>query len=169
MSIKYLSQIESNTITEKPIRIAFDFQNKDSIPKGKNIGDSIVIKPITVRTWFKLRPLLLQIDKEDFAKIVHKAGDVNENLVEIMDKYTTLLIDIVCIGIHNNKSEPPAWFREVLIDNTTWEDIRILLNAIIYRMGYFPFCNAITTLQSVSPMTETEIIAAQKNLKSWQG
>lgn len=30
------------------------------------------------------------------------------------------------------------------MDNSTWEDIRILVNAIIYRIGFFPFCNSIT-------------------------
>lgn len=167
--IRYLAQIESETITEQAIKIDFDFSNRESIPDGEDPGDSIIINPITCRTWFRIRPLLLQIDEEDLGRMIEKQGVINENLPEIMDKYGELLIDIVCLGIHNRKSEPPAWFRDVLIDNSTWEDIRILLNAIIYRIGYFPFCNSITTLANVSPLrTEAEIIAAQKNLMSWQ-
>lgn len=168
MSVKYLSQVEADTVTEMPAKILFDFTNKDSVPEGKDPGDCIVIRPLTVRTWFKIRPLLLSIEKDDLDKMVCKPGEVNESLQEIMDKYSELLLDIVCLGIHNRKSNPPAWFREVLIDNCTWEDIRILLNAVIYRIGYFPFCKSITILKSVSPLEETEIIAAQKNLKSWQ-
>lgn len=168
MSVKFLAKIESETVTEIPIKIPFEFTDKSSLPPGKEPGDSIVIRPLTVRTWFRIRPLLLQIEKEDLKKLIHKAGEVNENLPEIMDKYSELLLDIVCLGIHNRKSHPPRWFREVLIDNSTWEDIHILFNAIIYRIGFFPFCNSITTLTNVSPLGEQEIIAAQKNLKTWQ-
>lgn len=50
MSIKNLFQQESESVTEQPVKIPFDFTNRDSIPKGKDPGDCIVIKPITVRT-----------------------------------------------------------------------------------------------------------------------
>lgn len=85
-----------------------------------------------------------------------------------MDKYGELLLDIICLGIHNKPSDPPKWFKQALADNSTWEDIRILFNAIIYRIGYHPFCTSITMLRNVSPLRETEIIAARKNLQSWK-
>lgn len=169
MSIKNLFQQESESVTGQPVRIPFDFTNRNSIPKGKDPGDCIVIKPITVRTWFRIRPLLLKIEKEDIDKMIVKEGELNSDFPEMIDKYGELLLDIVCLGIHNKSSEPPEWFRDVLSDNTTWEDIRILLNAIIYRIGYNSFCTSITTLRSVSPVGEAEIIAAQKNLQSWKG
>lgn len=167
MSVKNLFNSETDTVLRKPLKIPFEFNNKESIPTGKDLGDSIVIRPITVRTWFKLRPFFMQIDKEDLSKLISKDGELNDNCIEIIDKYGELLLDIVCIGIHNKPSTPPDWFREVLKDNTTWEDICILLNAILYRIGFYPFCKSITTLANVSPVTETEIIAAQKNLQSW--
>ena len=169
MDTNKIAQAESDTITGKPISIPFEFSNKTSLPKGKDPGDCIVIRPLTVRTWFAIRPLLMQIDKGDFAKLVSKEGDINAELPGLMDKYAELLLDIVCLGIHNKPTAPPVWFREVLMDNSTWEDIRILVNAIIYRIGFFPFCNSITTLRSVSPWDEQEMIAAQQNLTSWQG
>ncbi|KAA6327390.1 hypothetical protein EZS27_023613 [termite gut metagenome] len=167
MAIKYLSQLESSTITEQPVKIPFEFSYKESIPVGEFEEDYILITPLTVRTWFRIRPMLLQIDKEDLEKMIHKAGEMNPYLVEVVSKYDELLVDIVCLGIYNKPDEPPEWFKKVIIDNTTFEDIRILLNAIIYRIGYYPFCNSITTLKNVSPWTETEIIAAQKNMESW--
>lgn len=169
MGVIQIVQTESDTITGKSINIPFEFSNKSSLPKGKDPGNSIVIRPLTVRTWFVLRPLLMQIDKGDFSKLVSKEGDTNAELPELMDKYAELLLDIVCLGIHNKPTEPPIWFREVLMDNSTWEDIRILVNAIIYRIGSYPFYNSITTLRSVSPWDEQEMIAAQQNLTSWQG
>lgn len=166
--IKHLLQLESDTITDKPIKIPFDFAVKESVPPGKDVGDSIVISPITVRTWFKLKPLLMSVEKEDFNKLIEKQERTPDmELTEIIAKYDELIFEIICIGIHNKKSDPPAWFREVLKDNCTWEDVYILLNAIFFRIGYNPFCNSITMLTSdVSPMTEAEIIAAQKNLES---
>lgn len=168
MSIKNLFQQESESVTGQPVRIPFDFTNRNSIPKGKDPGDCIVIKPITVRTWFRIRPLLLAIEKEDIDKMIVKEGELADDFPKMMDKYGELLLDIVCIGIHNKPNDPPEWFKNALLDNTTWEDIRILLNAIIYRIGYYPFCRSITTLRNVSPLGETEIIAAQKNLESWK-
>ena len=73
MSIKNLFQQESESVTEQPVKIPFDFTNRDSIPKGKDPGDCIVIKPITVRTWFRIRPLLLEIEKEDIDKMIVKS------------------------------------------------------------------------------------------------
>lgn len=168
MSIKKLVKLESETVTDIPVRIPFEFTCKDSIPKGKKIGDCIVIRPITVRTWFRIRPLLLEISKDDLDKLIVKEGELTSDITEVMDKYGELLLDIVCVGIHNKPSDPPAWFRQVLMDNTTWEDIRILFNAIVYRIGYFPFCTSITTLRNVSPLGDAEIIAAQKNIQSWK-
>lgn len=168
MGIKQFMKLESETVTNMPAKIPFDFSCKDSVPNGKEVGDCIVIRPVTVRTWFRIRPFLLEISKDDLDKLIVQDGEINSEFPEVMDKYGELLLDIVCLGIHNKPTEPPAWFRQVLMDNTTWEDIAILLNAILYRIGYYPFCKSITTLRSVSPLDGVEMIAAQKNLESWQ-
>lgn len=167
MSIKYLSKLESETVTGVAVRIPFEFKNRENVPDGKTMGDSIVIRPLTVRTWFRIRPLLLQIETEDIDHMTIKDGVPENDFPVMMDKYGVLILDIVCLGIHNKPSEPPEWFRYVLIDNSTWEDIRILLNAVLFRIGYYPFCKSITTLRNVSPLKGTEIIAARKNLESW--
>ena len=119
MSIKNLFQQESDSVTEQPVRIPFDFSNRDSIPNGKDPGNSIVIKPITVRTWFRIRPLLLEIEKEDIDRMIVKKGELPEDFPKIMDKYGELLLDIVCLGIHNKPSDPPKWFKQALADNST--------------------------------------------------
>lgn len=168
MPIKHYLQLESDTVTEKPVKITFDFNVRDSIPKGKDPGEVIVITPITVRTWFKLKPMIMAIDPADLDRLIEKEDRTPDaEIMEIISKYDALLFDILCIGIHNKKSDPPEWFRETLKDNCTWEDVYVLLNAILFRIGFNPFINSITTLQSVSPMTEAEIIAAQKNLESY--
>ena len=84
MSIKNLFQQESESVTEQPVKIPFDFTNRDSIPKGKDPGDCIVIKPITVRTWFRIRPLLLEIEKEDIDKMIVKDGELNADFPELI-------------------------------------------------------------------------------------
>ena len=97
MSIKNLLRLESASITEPPVTIPFDFDNKDAIPAGKDVGNSIVIRPITVRTWFRLRPLLLEIDQEDLDKMIVKADEITCEFPALMNKYGELLIDIVCL------------------------------------------------------------------------
>lgn len=168
MGIAHMISLESDTVTEKPVRIPFDFPDTHSVPEGKSPGDHIIITPLTVRTWFKIKPLLLQIRSEDLEKLLLQQGHgFPIESIEIINRYDNLLLDIICLGIHNQKNEPPDWFREVLKDNSTWEDLGILLNAILFRLGYTPFYRSITMLKNVSPMTEAEIIAAQKNVQSW--
>lgn len=169
MSVKFLFQLEADTITEKPVRIPFDFPDRTNVPEGQRLDDVIVIEPLITRTLYKIRPLILQIEKTDFELLVEMEDRLipDLDLIEMMDKYEKLVLDIICLGIHNKKSDPPEWFRDVLIDNSTWKDLYILLNAILYRIGYNPFYKSITILRSVSPLTEPELIAAQKNLRSW--
>lgn len=170
MGIAHIVSLESDTVTEKPIRIPYEFPETKAVPEGKSPGDHIVVTPITVRTWFQMKPLLLQIRKEDLDHILLREGKgFTTECIEIISRYDQLLLDIICLGIHNRKSDPPVWFREVLKDNSTWEDLGILLNAILFRLGYNPFYKSITMLKNVSPMTEAEIIAAQNNARSWTG
>lgn len=169
MSIKRVLKIESDVIVDAPVKIPFEFTDKSSVPEGKELGDNIVITPITTRTWFKLKPLLLQIEKEDMGTLTGKKDNpFRREIADVMAKYDELLFDIVCIGIHNKKSDPPKWYREALKDNTTWEDLYVLLSAILYRLLYNPFFDTITLLRSVSPLDEAEIIALQKNSKTWE-
>ena len=168
MSVKQVIKLESDAVSSQPIKIPFDFTDLSSLPKDKNIGNSIVITPITVRTWFKLKPLLILIEQVDVDKItVKKDVDFDVEMEQIINKYDQLIFNIVCIGIHNKKGDMPEWFRKVLKDNCTWEDIYILLNAILFRLNINPFFNSITLCKNVSPLSEEEIIALQKNQETW--
>lgn len=168
MGIKQIIAFESDTVAERSIRIPFEFTCLDSVPEGKHVDEYITITPLTVRSWFRLKPLLLSIEPEDLKIITERRSvDFDPRIPGIMDKYDDIILSIICIGLHNKKSDPPAWFREVLKDNSTWEDFCILLNAILYRIGYNSFCKSIMTLKNMSPLSEAEIIAARRNLESW--
>lgn len=169
MSVKQILQIESDVSTNKPVVIPFEFGRQERLPAGKKLSDKIVVTPITVNTWFQMKPLLLLIDKQDRETITaNKDTDFNNALAEVMTKYDELLFEIVCIGIHNKPGDMPNWFREVLKDNCTWEDIYILLNAILFRIGCNPFSRTIIALEAVSPLSEEELIALQRNNETWK-
>ena len=168
MSVIQTIKFESETVIGQPIKIPFEFTDRSSIPEGKSPGDNIIIKPITVRTWLKLKPLLIQVEKDDLDTIVAKKGvDFDSDISDILFKYDNLLFEIVCIGIHNKKGSMPDWFKDTLKDNSTWEDIYILLNAVLFRLLVNPFFNSIILVKSVSPIGEAEIIALQKNSETW--
>lgn len=169
MSVKQVLQIESNVVTDQPVKIPFEFTRLDLLPEGKKLGDSIVITPLTVRTWFRIKPLLLYIDKQDREILTaNKDTGFKNEIADLMAKYDEIIFEIVCLGIHNKRGNMPAWFREVLKDNCTWEDIYILLNAILFRIGCNPFSRTITVLEAVSPLSEEELIALQKNNETWK-
>ena len=169
MSVKQVLQIESNVVTDQPVKIPFEFTRLDLLPEGKKLGDSIVITPLTVRSWFLIKPLLLYIDKQDREILTaNKDTGFKNEIADLMAKYDEIIFEIVCLGIHNKRGNMPAWFREVLKDNCTWEDIYILLNAILFRIGCNPFSRTITALEAVSPLDEEELIALQKNNETWK-
>jgi hypothetical protein len=168
MSVKEVIQIESETATGEPVRIPFEFADKSSIPEGKNPGDCIIIKPITLRTWFKLKPLLVMIEQKDIDLLTAKEGvEFDSETAKVIFKYSELLFEIVCLGIRNRKGEMPEWFKDVLKDNCTWHDIYILLNAILFRIRFNSFSSSIILAKSVSPQSEEEIIALQENKMTW--
>lgn len=169
MSVKQVFQIESNVATDQPVKIPFEFTRLDLLPEGKKLENSIVITPITVRTWFRIKPLLFHIEKQDREFLTAKKDSgFNSQIAELMGKYDEIIFEIVCLGIHNKRGEMPAWFREVLKDNCTWEDLYVLLNAILFRIGCNPFSRTITALEAVSPLSEEELIALQKNNETWK-
>lgn len=169
MSVKQVLQVESNVATNQSVDIPFEFNRLERLPKGKRVGDKIVITPITVNTWFRLKPLLLLIEKKDRdILIVNKDVEFSSDLAEVMAKYDELIFEMVCIGIHNKSGNMPDWFQDVLKDNCTWEDIYILLNAILFRIGCNPFSRTIIALEAVSPLSEEELIALQRNNETWK-
>ena len=172
MSILQTVQLESEASISQSIIIPFEFHDLSSLPKDSPEEDkpkeTITINPITVRTWFELKPLLVSIDKDDFELIIQKKeASFDSDIQAVMSKYDELLFKIVCIGLNNKKEDMPDWYKEVLQDNCTWKDIYILLNAIFFRLNFNPFLNTITLCKSVSPLSEEEIIALQENKETW--
>lgn len=163
--VKQMLQLESNSVTDSSVDIPFEFKN---VPEGKNAGNHITISPATVRTWFRLKPLLAQIEKHNYrALVASDRVEFDDNLRVIMAKYDIILFEIACIGIHNKEGDMPKWFREVLLDSCSWEDIYILVNAILFRIGSTSFINSIIALKAVSPLDEEEMIALHENKKQW--
>lgn len=164
--LRTLLQMQADAITEKPISFPISLDDDSMVPKGKKV-DKITIKPIKTRTVSQLTPLLLQLDKEELNKITaNKDKDFNPESVEVFQKYHDLIMQIICIGIHNSKGSPPEWFRELLEANFTWNDLHIFLNAILFRMGNQSFHNSIILTSRMSPMDDRGMIALQKNLTS---
>ena len=168
MGLKQILRDEAHIMTGKSFVIPYNFEDKTALPKGKKIEDEIIITPITVRTWFKIKPLLMSIDSKDLNNIIYKEGEIlNSDCIEIMAKYDKEILDIIWYGIHNKSSDPQDWFRQLLIDNSTWQDLAVVFNAILIRLNSLSFYNTITIAKNVSPLREREIIALQKNSLSW--
>ena len=146
MGVNQALRIESDVVAENPVEIPFEFK-KGTYPEDKDPGDRIVIKPITVRTVFRIKPYLAMIDKADLDIITAKKGVAFDSKInEIMTKYEEIIFEIVCLGLYNKKGKMPDWFR----------------------LGCNSFMNTITiTMSVVSPLSGAEIIALQKNSESW--
>lgn len=170
MSISNFLHLEADAITENPVSIPFSYTVRENIPEGIDPGNEIVITPVTVRTWFRLKPLIMDIEPEDYTKLIQRQRSIipDIELINLIGKYDKTLLEIIFLGIHNKPGQLPEWHKQALIDNCNWQDIFILANAVLFRIGQQSFCKSITTLRNVSPLTEQEIIAAQNNLESWR-
>jgi len=147
----------------------FDFvgEDKTMLPEGVTM-DKISVYPLKVGTAQRIAAISSGILLEDLDRIT-----VNENAAfdpkapEIFRKYSDSILDIVCIGIHNKQSQFPEYLKKYLEANCTWEDLHILLNAVLFRMGTMSFISSTTDLKRVGLQSDMELIAMQKNLKSW--
>jgi len=164
--ISGLLNLQTELVTELPAE--FDFTAKDTsmLPEGVTI-EKILIYPLTAATVFRITSVIGQIDQEDLDAItVNKERDYHERAPELFGKYGDVVLDAITLGIHNKKEPPPDYLKEYLQENCTWKDLHVMLNATLYRMGTLAFINSTTEMKKVGLKAE-EIIALQKNLKSW--
>lgn len=166
--VKKMLHWQSSFITSTPAIFNFEGKDKSMLPEGVNI-DIITIYPIKVGTAQKISTIASDIKSEDFSKItVNQKSSFHPKAPELFEKYSETILEIICLGIHNKKDPYPPYLKEYLKVNSTWEDLHILINAILFRMGTLSFINSTTSLKKVGLLSSTEIIAMQKNLSSWE-
>lgn len=163
--IQQLLQMQMDAVLEKPVSYPVTVDDPSLLPEGKTI-DHITITPLKVRTVMEITPKLMLIDKDDLDKItVKKGADFDPSAPEIFNKYHDLILDIICIGIRNKKGDSPAWFKEFLAGNFTWQELHIFLNAIFFRMNSKSFQSSIILAKRMSPIDDRGIIALQNQMK----
>ncbi|MBR8535385.1 hypothetical protein KDU71_07420 [Carboxylicivirga sediminis] len=163
---------QTDAVTEKPLIFkagdvnGFVIDDDSMIPEGKAVNE-IAIRPLKVITVMHLTPLCLSIPKSDLDKIIaNKKFNLNTKTIELLHKHADTLLEVICIGLHNRKDDYPAWFKDFLKANFTWEDLHVFLNAILFRMNHKSFLNSIILTKKMSPMDDKGIIACRKNLQS---
>lgn len=166
--IQKLLEAEAETILQKSVEIPFNPTDISMCPHGAKTK-SIVISPLKAGTLFRLKPYINKIALEDLEKMATNSDrKFAPEAPELFGKYAETVLDIIWIALHNNRTEPRKWYREFLQENCTWEDLHIILNAILYRMGTSAFYKSTIALKSMGLLNESEIKATQKNLKSWE-
>ena len=173
--LQRLLEIQAETITDHPHRIPFVINDSSMLPedfpvtkKDDQTFTELVIIPAKVGTFLRIYPLIAKIEKEDLEKITvspERAFDVNAP--EIMLKYTEVIIEIICIGLHNRRGEYPEYMPEFIKENCAFRDLHVILNAILFRLGTMAFTDSTTMLMKVGPGAEG-MIALQENLTSWK-
>lgn len=161
-----LLKLQSNLITGSPAKFPINADDISMLPKGMKM-DHIIIYPLKVGTVMRITPLCADIKPEDFEKITSSKDQAfHPNAPELIEKYSNVIITIICHGIHNKKGKYPGYLERFLEMNFTFQDLHVLLNAVLFRMGTISFLDSTTELQKVGPGS-VEIIAMQKNLSSW--
>jgi len=162
-----LLSLQSSLITDVPLEIPFTVENNSMLPKGVKM-DTITIHPLKVGTVFRISPLIAKIDIKDLEEIaISKDQKYDPSIQDLFGKYADTILEIICLGVHNRKSPYPDYLKDFLKENCTWEDLHIILNGILFRMGAMSFINSTTALMSVGLMDAAEIIALRKNLERW--
>lgn len=77
---------------------------------------------------------------------------------------TKQLIDVVALGIHNKKGDPPKWLYDVLENNFSVDELKQLFDRIYRRLdltGFFHIMGSVRTLDVLSDTPETEVSKPQ--------
>jgi len=165
--LQNILDLQADSIAELPFIVPFEVEDRSMLPEGVVI-DKISIYPLKVGTVFRIIPQISKIRKEDLEKIsVNPERDFDESAPEVMGQHGDVIIEVICLGIHNKKGAYPEYYPEMLRENCTWKELHLLLNAVLFRFGTMAFIGSTTALMKVGPGAE-EIIALQKNLESWK-
>jgi len=161
-----LIRLQSQFITGQPAIFKFTADDKSMLPDG--FDDSVIkIYPLKVGTVIRVSGKISEISDEDLETITAiQDVPVSTRAYVAIGKYSDTVIDIICLGIHNQKSAYPEYLHEFIKENCTHEDLFVLLNAVLYRMGTMSFINSTTEMKKVG-LQNMEIIAMRKNLESW--
>lgn len=161
-----LLQLQANQITSVPAEFDFTGEDVSMLPEGVKI-EKVVIYPQKVGTVQRIMVISAAISTADLKKItVNAKAAFHPKAPEVFAKYGDLILEIICLGIHNKQSKYPDYLKEFLKANCTWEDLHIFLNAILFRCGTLSFTASTTDLTKVG-LKSMEIIAMQENMKSW--
>lgn len=166
--VKKMIAWQGSLITGTPA--IYELSNSDNtmLPEGLTI-DKIIIYPLKVGTVHKISSLAKEIDFDDFKKItVSQKSTFHPLAPDLFQKYSGVILDIICTGIHNKKGPYPDYLKKFIQENFTWDELHVFLNAIMFRMGTLSFINSTILLKRVGLQSSMEIIAMQKNLKSWE-
>lgn len=144
--------------------------NAETLPKEhRPEGNKMFLKiyPQKVISSIKINALISQIKIEDREVLIaNESRDMDPSFPDLFNKYNSLIISIICQGYHNAAGDPPSWLRNFFIQNFTWNELYIILNAIIYRLGNLAFIESTDLIQRTGPQTK-EIIALAENLRTW--
>lgn len=161
-----LLKLQSNLITGAPAKFPIEAEDTSMLPPGKKISQ-IIIHPLKVGTVMRISPLCSEIPEKDFEKISsNKDVAFHPEAPALMEKYSGTILKIICHGIHNKKGKYPGYMEKFLQMNFTFQDLHVLLNAVLFRMGSVSFTESTIDIRKMG-LEGMEIIAMQKNLKSW--
>lgn len=162
-----LLKLQSNLITGSPAKFPITVEDSSMLPQGVKINQ-ITIHPLKVGTVMRITPLCSEIPENDFEKISsNKDKAFHPEAPALIEKYSGVILKIICHGIHNKKGKYPGYMEKFLQMNFTFQDLHVLLNAVLFRMGTISFTESTIEIQKMGPMN-MEIIAMNRNLNSWR-
>jgi hypothetical protein len=161
-----LLKLQSDLITGAPAKFPVTVEDSSMLPNGVKI-EQITIYPLKVGTVMRISPLCREIPEKDLEKLsASKDVAFHPEAPALMEKYSGVIVKIICHGIHNKKGKYPGYMERFLQMNFTFQDLHVLLNAVLFRMGTISFTDSTIATQKMG-LESMEIIAMQQNLKTW--
>ena len=138
-SVADLARIEKEAILRQPF----------VLDRDKNI----IVYPLTVRQMIDINPLLIGLlEEDDFEQIIKIVNEDDfKNGLVIMQKYLPIMVKIISAIIGKEKAE-------TLVS----DEILLLFNAIVHRMGTKSFLSSIILASRMSLNKKEEIIASRQ-------
>jgi hypothetical protein len=119
----------------------------------------LVIRPATLGTLARISRLLLTIDRKMLS-----GQDVLEGNYLLARAHGDTLAEIVALAVHNQKGEPAAWLKRLVLEQFTQAELITAMRIILHQMDIKSFMTAIVSIRGLnlletSPTTPEETIA----------
>lgn len=122
------------------------------MPKEKH---ELVISGCTPGTLYRISAIINRMKAKTEKKGIDKIFD-------IVEANTRDLVEVIALGIHNKKGDPPKWLRDALMDEFSFGQLEAIFKRVYGRLDVSTFFGIMGSIREINILTDTQEIEVPK-------